>query len=218
MVQAISTGDRNESIIVPGKISGLMSPGQMMEQLSQHGCRSITDQLDLSRCGKYPLFAGGFGDVFQGTLRDGTQVAIKCLRILAGSMDQGGKQLKAAARELNNWSKCKHRNIMELIGVALYNDRIAMVSPWMANSNLSVFLSRHPRVDRYSMCVQIADGVTYLHEHGVVHGDIKCINIMVSHDHTPKISDFGSSGKDQNSLSFTGTKTGFQTTTRYAVN
>ncbi|CAE6333268.1 unnamed protein product, partial [Rhizoctonia solani] len=48
----------------------------------------------------------------------------------------------------------------------------------------------HPDVDRYNLCGQIADGVAYLHQENVAHGDIRGVNVLISKDHTPKITGF----------------------------
>jgi mitogen-activated protein kinase kinase kinase 2 len=40
---------------------------------------------------------------------------------------------------------------------------------------------------------QILEGVNYLHNEGVIHRDIKAANILVDHDGTIKLTDFGTS-------------------------
>ena len=50
-----------------------------------------------------------------------------------------------AARELYTWNKCSHPNIMPLLGLAVFRDRIGMVAPWMENGTLrSYYLSDKP--------------------------------------------------------------------------
>ncbi|CAE6401205.1 unnamed protein product [Rhizoctonia solani] len=130
----VGTSEEMESAI----ISGSMSIPEILIRLGRHGCQDITNQLDLSKFGRAAVSTGGFGDVYYGALQDGTRVGAKCLRLLIGVDDQDlKKQLKRAARELYVWSKCKHPNILELFGVAQYGERVAMVSPWMENGNIS---------------------------------------------------------------------------------
>ncbi|CUA67183.1 Microtubule-actin cross-linking factor 1, isoforms 1/2/3/5 [Rhizoctonia solani] len=188
-------------------ISRSMTADEILPLLSDHGCEDITDQL--SQVG--PLICkGGFGDVHQGALRNGDQVAVKCLRML-GIHDNDEKQLKFAAHELYVWSKCRHRNVLKLLGVAIYNNQIAMVSPWMANGDLPRYLSRYPEADRYDLCSQVADAVAYLKDKNMVHGDIKGhsshhpykANILISKDHVPKLTDFGTSALSKYTLAFT---------------
>ncbi|KAF8691020.1 Protein tyrosine kinase, partial [Rhizoctonia solani] len=184
-----------------------MPLSEILEHLGSHGCNDVTSELDKSKCSQYALSHGGFGDVFRGALRDGTRVGIKCLKVQLDSSGEREKHLKQAARELYVWSKCEHPNVLPLIGMALFEGKFAMVSPWMENGTLTRFISQHPEVDRYEMCAQIAQGVSYLHDSGIIHGDIKGLNILVSHDFTPKLADFGNSwlGNTIQSLRFSET-------------
>ncbi|CUA67323.1 hypothetical protein RSOLAG22IIIB_07360 [Rhizoctonia solani] len=182
-------------------ISSLMTTAEILPLLGLRGCEDITARLDMSKVGP-AICNGGFGDVHCGALQNGDQVAIKCLRMF-GVNDGDGEQTKLAAHELYVWSKCRHRNILKLHGVANYNNRISMVSPWMANGDLTRYLSNYPEADRYDLCSQVADAVAYLKDNNMVHGDIKGANVLISEDHVPKLTDFGSSALSTYTLSFT---------------
>ncbi|KAF8595206.1 kinase-like protein, partial [Ceratobasidium sp. AG-I] len=96
-------------------------------------------------------------------------------------------------RELYHWSKLKHQNVLELLGVALFQGQLSMVSPWMANGTLQEYIAKNRHVDRWGLSLQVAAGLTYIHQQGMVHGDLKAMNILVSDDGIAKIADFGSS-------------------------
>ncbi|CAE6538124.1 unnamed protein product [Rhizoctonia solani] len=56
-------------------------------------------------------------------------------------------------------------------------------------------------------CAQIAAGLSYMHGLGLVHGDIKGNNVVVSEDGTAKITDFGSATMAQEfAIAFTATQ------------
>ncbi|KAG8724271.1 hypothetical protein FRC09_020559 [Ceratobasidium sp. 395] len=80
-----------------------------------------------------------------------------------------------------------------------------MVSPWMDNRTLLQYISRNPTVDRYQLCVGISEGVAYLHQSGLIHGDIKSANVLISNEGVAKISDFGCSELKTSTLCFTTT-------------
>ncbi|KAH7340096.1 kinase-like domain-containing protein [Rhizoctonia solani] len=177
---------------------------EVLSHLQDHGCDDLTSQLDKYEVTEYPVSTGGFGDVYLAKLRCGTRVGLKCIRPVIDPTVEGRKKLKHAAHELYIWSKCRHPNIQKLIGVSEYRGHIAMVSPWMENGDLSRFLARKPRpqVNLCSLCTQIADGVAYLHQNDIVHGDLKGGNILISDDFTPKIVDFGGAGLKRYTLRF----------------
>ncbi|KAG8726338.1 hypothetical protein FRC11_000343, partial [Ceratobasidium sp. 423] len=123
--------------------------------------------LESSALATIPVAQGGFGDVFRGQLDWGDLVAIKTLRVHESQVSTGVDQ-KRAARELYTWSKCKHQNVVRLMGLAVLNDTIAMVSRWEENGNLTHYLSHNPSADRYQLT-----------------------NVLVAQHGTPKLMDFG---------------------------
>ncbi|KAF8598604.1 kinase-like protein [Ceratobasidium sp. AG-I] len=113
--------------------------------------------------------------------------------------------LQRIAREIYMWSKAKHPNIHELQGIVIFRDCLSMVSPWMDNGNLRQYIEKKPNANRYRLCVDVAEGVSYLHSITMVHGDIKGINILVSQQGVAKLSDFDHSILSDSSLRFSAT-------------
>ncbi|KAG8768575.1 hypothetical protein FRC12_005487 [Ceratobasidium sp. 428] len=189
----------------PSAISKAMSLPVIVSLLAQHGCRDVTQMLDLPACSEYPTSSGGFGDVFQGKLGS-VSVAIKCMRIVVDPHSSEQKAyLKSAAREIHTWSKLNHRYVSKLLGLAQFRGQIAMVSPWAEHGALPGFLTRQPQQNRprLASCAQIADGLAFLHEHKMVHGDLKGANILISKNYEPLLTDFGNAILHDRSLQFT---------------
>ncbi|KAL5994517.1 hypothetical protein ACLOJK_024570 [Asimina triloba] len=110
---------------------------------------------------------GGFGAVYQGTLKDGTEVAIKTLSA------QSRQGVEEFLNEIDTITYVKHPNL--LVGP---NKNKAMLD-W----------SR-----RFAICIGTAKGLQFLHEElepPIVHRDIKASNVLLGEDLTPKIGDFG---------------------------
>lgn len=142
---------------------GCQSIGEVTALLGTRGCENVSFSLDLASCDTRPISAGGFGDVYRGRLHDGSQVAIKTLRIhvstnedhsplkvivLSNSILLTLKEVQDAARELYKWSKCEHPNVIKLLGLVEFREQIGMVSLWMRSGSLPAYLDRHPTVNR----------------------------------------------------------------------
>ncbi|KDN34022.1 hypothetical protein RSAG8_12883, partial [Rhizoctonia solani AG-8 WAC10335] len=148
----------------------------------------------LEGCSKYPIKTGGSGEIYLGRI-SGTRspIAIKIPKWKKDSTDEErAETLKYAMHESLIWAMCNHPNVHQFLGVAEYRGRFAQISPLMPRDlGQLLSLESYPRESLYDMCLQICDGVAYLHESGIVHGDLKSGNILVSEDYILKIMDFG---------------------------
>ncbi|CAE6461662.1 unnamed protein product [Rhizoctonia solani] len=130
-------------------------------------------------------------------------VAVKCVKHTTPY-----KRLKRAARELSCWTSYKHEHILPLFGFAIVGEDLAMVSPWMQNGCITEYVTRHPSCDRLSLCTQLTRAIAYLHECGVVHGDIKGPNVLISDEGKVQVTDFGVSIVDHQEIEFSATSVG----------
>ncbi|KAF8593106.1 kinase-like protein [Ceratobasidium sp. AG-I] len=186
-------------------IGSTMNVSDVVSCLVQHGCQDVTQRLDLSTCSPYPISSGGFGDIYRCKLQNGDPVAIKCMRFTVDTAGEPQKHLKHAAREIHTWAKCEHPHVLKLLGVAQFRGLIGMVSPWVVRGSLNHFVDRNPEVNKLRLCAQVADGLTYLHSGGVVHGDLKGANVLVSDKGGALLTDFGNAVLREHSLHFTWT-------------
>ncbi|KAF8608177.1 kinase-like protein [Ceratobasidium sp. AG-I] len=178
---------------VPSLITTKTHIDEVMDCLVQHDCWDITDDIDFNIDNEY-ITRGGFGTIYSGQLRDGRPVVIKYLEVLANQSwphEIYNDNLKHTARELHTWSKCDHPGILPLLGMARFRGRIAMVSPLMLNGRLDFYIARNPSINRIEIAIQIAEALAYLHKKGIIHGDMKAANVLVSEKGHPKLADFG---------------------------
>ena len=70
-----------------------------------------------------------------------------------------------------------------------------MSTEYSQSSNLSHF-DPHAYLDNTRWTLQIVDALSYVHTHGVIHGDIGVHNIMITYDKQLKLIDFGGSRLD----------------------
>ncbi|KAG8754429.1 hypothetical protein FRC11_006662 [Ceratobasidium sp. 423] len=191
-----------------------MTLSEMYECLIEHGCSDLQSSIHPHGFSSCRVAEGGFGDIWKGKLIDGTGIAVKVLRFALVHEDES-KNLKRVMREIYNWSKLEHKNINKLLGVTMLEGRLGMVSTWMEHGTLQKYLKQHDNINRHSLCVQVAEGVVYLHSMNVIHGDLKTPNILVSLDGTPKLTDFDHSVISDSSLQFSATTRVSRGTTRW---
>ncbi|KAF7966497.1 hypothetical protein HWV62_38114 [Athelia sp. TMB] len=139
------------------------------------------------------LGEGSYGQVYKGwyTRSNGQQllVAVKCLMHTRESRAKMEERLK---RELITWKRVStQENVSDLLGVYIARDDIPyLVLPFFKHNNFLQYTSRHPDA-RLSLAKDIARGLDHLHGNGVIHGDIKPENIMISDSERAQIVDFG---------------------------
>ncbi|EUC60961.1 tyrosine kinase domain protein [Rhizoctonia solani AG-3 Rhs1AP] len=217
-------------------ISRKMAAREVVSHLVAHGCRDLSSELDLASFDEYPSSHGGLSDVYQGQLLNGTKIAVKVLRVSTDTLNQDPKHLKVspnpqiwyphtnlqvtaqhAARELHTWGRCTHPNVIQLLGLAIFRGRIGMVSPWMEHGSLPHYLKKVPGVNQFDMCVRICEGLAYLHQIGIIHGDLKGANVLVSDRGIPVFTDFGNSLLTDRTIFFTQTTSSPSFTVRWSA-
>ncbi|KAF8607249.1 hypothetical protein BDV93DRAFT_542232 [Ceratobasidium sp. AG-I] len=171
----------------------IISPAVPMESVVTHftaraGLKDYSSRLqEALELPISPIAWGGFSNIYRVTLLDGSELAVKCLKSAHGEY----KQVKQTIRELNTWSQLRHKSIAALLGLALFQGQLAMVSLWNKRGNVMKYMEERPDLDRYALCTQVVNAVVYLHKSDVIHGDLKGANILVSDDGTLQLTDFG---------------------------
>ncbi|XP_044340924.1 receptor-like serine/threonine-protein kinase ALE2 isoform X5 [Triticum aestivum] len=150
-----------------------------------------TQRFDESRI----IGEGGFGRVYEGILEDGERVAVK---VLKRDDQQGTREFLA---EVEMLSRLHHRNLVKLIGICSEEHMRCLVYELVPNGSLESHLHGSDKdtalLDwdaRLKIALGAARGLAYLHEDSsprVIHRDFKSSNILLEHDFTPKVSDFG---------------------------
>ncbi|KAJ3561049.1 hypothetical protein NP233_g10436 [Leucocoprinus birnbaumii] len=139
-----------------------------------------------------PVEVGGFGDIWEGTYQN-IRVCVK----MARQIKDLKKTLftKAFVKEAIIWSQLSHPNVLPFYGIYVLGDqrsRMALVSPWQENGNIAVYLRNKPDSARFPLVsislgsqlihdltevsakiFDILEGLKYLHEHTIVHEDLK---------------------------------------------
>ena len=97
-------------------------------------------------------------------------------------------------REAQSAGRLNHPNIVTIHDVGKTDSVAFMAMEFLEGQELRSLLAsgRPMEVERAAdMAAQVAEGLAYAHEHGVVHRDIKPANIMIVRNGLVKITDFG---------------------------
>ncbi|KAH8091022.1 kinase-like domain-containing protein [Cristinia sonorae] len=151
------------------------------------------------------LNATGYADLFRGVYQTST-VALKRFRSY-GSMTHADRQkaYKNFLRDTVTWGSLRHDYVLPFLGVAddVSPGTLCIVTPWMENGNLRRYLENETTRGNLTdanfaekannWLYQTAEGIAYLHEEGVVHGDLHPGNILVDDAGHIKLTDIGMS-------------------------
>ncbi|OCH85408.1 kinase-like protein, partial [Obba rivulosa] len=134
-----------------------------------------------------PDGSGGFADVWKGNY-NGELVAVKVIRDAPRSFSGRAESL---FREAVIWKYLEHPNITPFYGIDPQNANSSFVSKWMLHGTVMDYLRRNPSAYRLDFVVHVAAGLKYLHDMGIVHGDIKGSNILINEKLIACLADFG---------------------------
>jgi serine/threonine-protein kinase len=127
-------------------------------------------------------------------------VAIKCLRAgksgTGSEPKSGGNRTSLPFEEARVVGSLNHPHIAAVFDMATSGDAPYIVMEYVQGETLKSRLTRsradQPSVPQIlSVIVMVARALHYVHQRGILHGDIKPANIIVTPSGTPKIMDFG---------------------------
>ena len=155
---------------------------------------------------------GGFGAVFRGKwkAKKGQVVAVKKCTIA------GTKENPDIPREVQILSSVpEHPNIITFYAIAFNYPDIFIVAEFAEKGSLFNYLHKEkqvPTVDQsLAWALEVAQGMEHLHNHDIIHRDLKSANVLLSAAMTAKVCDFGTARY----LSHTTMQTGVAGTPRW---
>lgn len=138
------------------------------------------------------LGEGGMGEVFLATdTKLDRQVALK---FLPASLQSDPESRERLLREARAASKLNHKNILTIFAVESIDGRDFIVMEYVDGRSLKDLIDARepiPRDQILRIGLQVCDGLSAAHEHGIVHRDIKPANILLTSKGQVKITDFG---------------------------
>ncbi|XP_072715073.1 tyrosine-protein kinase Fer-like isoform X3 [Ciconia boyciana] len=145
------------------------------------------------------LGKGNFGEVYKGTLKDKTPVAVKTCK------EDLPQELKikflSEARILKQYD---HPNIVKLIGICTQRQPIYIVMELVSGGDFLSFLRKKKDELKTKQLVKFsldaASGMAYLESKNCIHRDLAARNCLVDENNILKISDFGMSRQEDDGV------------------
>jgi eukaryotic-like serine/threonine-protein kinase len=148
----------------------------------------IADRYDLEEL----VGTGGMSSVFRAHDRQlERDVAIK---ILHAHYASDPEYLERFRREARAVARLSHPNIVTVIDRGDDDGRQYIVFEHVEGENLKELVLRSGRLSvrrALELALAIADGLSFAHDHGLVHRDVKPQNILLSREGEVKVTDFG---------------------------
>jgi serine/threonine protein kinase len=152
---------------------------------------------------------GGGGTVYQVTWNGNPNYAMKKPHFTGVMTERDEAKF---VKELRNQAQLQHPNCVQVYAVCLEKDNVFIVMEWMhggslwdrlqltreelhaINTGAAAAMSRGLSLSarkRLEIAREICDGIQYMHSKGMVHGDIKSLNVLLGKEGNAKLCDFG---------------------------
>ena len=183
-----------------GRAAGFMSEPAVevaARQLAQERAESRPQAMSLTagtRLGVYeilgPVGAGGMGEVYRAhDARLDREVAVK---VLPGEVSSP-ERMKRFEREARTAGALNHPNVLTVYDVGSHNGAPYLVTELLDGQTLRERLHGNRLAPRkaVNIAIQMAHGLSAMHDKGIVHRDLKPENVFLTRDGRAKILDFG---------------------------
>jgi len=141
------------------------------------------------------LGVGAFGKVFLGlNLDSGELMAVKVIPVTGGT--DGDEYTEELIREISLMKVLFNEHIVRYIGTERDDSHLFIFLEYVPGGSIASVVHKFGKfgealVKAYTR--QILVGLAYLHDHEIMHRDIKGANILISNDGVIKLADFGAS-------------------------
>uniref|UniRef100_A0A3P9AMJ8 non-specific serine/threonine protein kinase n=1 Tax=Esox lucius TaxID=8010 RepID=A0A3P9AMJ8_ESOLU len=142
---------------------------------------------------------GAFGKVYKA--QNQTTGALAAAKVMEVRTEE---QLEDYITEIDILSACRHSNILALLDATFFEGWLWILvefCPGGALDDIMLELERGLSEQQISeVCCQTLQALSYLHQHHIIHRDLKAGNILLTMEGQVKLADFGVSAKNTNTL------------------
>ena len=138
-----------------------------------------------------PLGKGGMGSV--SVARDPAIDRLVAIKLLRDGIDSPEIR-ERFKREARSAGKLRHPNIVTIFHVGEYESRSFIVMEYIPGNTLAEIIKQQAPLTigrKIRIMEELCRGLAYAHKAGIVHRDVKPLNILVDTEGSVKILDFG---------------------------
>jgi excisionase family DNA binding protein len=134
---------------------------------------------------------GGMGAVYKG--RDPKLDRLVAIKVLPPELADDSQFTERFAREARAVARLDHPNVVRIHAFSEEEELPHLVLEYVEGQNLRGLMADGPLPveGALDLLAQIAAGLAYAHEQGVVHRDVKPENVLVGDDGRVRLADFG---------------------------
>ncbi len=138
------------------------------------------------------LGAGGMGQVYQA--QDTKLKRIVAIKRMAPRLQQDERDRRRFLREAQQASALNHPNVAGIYDVIEDEGEVFLIMEYVEGTPLRALMQSHKAFtpdELFNLAAQGLEGLNAAHEKGILHGDIKPENIMLTPEGRVKVLDFG---------------------------
>jgi predicted Ser/Thr protein kinase len=135
---------------------------------------------------------GGMSSVYRA--HDSLLERYVALKVLHQQYNEDEDFVERFKREARSVAQLQHPNIVTVIDRGEEDGRQYIVFEFIDGENLKELVVRKGRLDvrdALEIALEVAQGLAFAHEHGLVHRDVKPQNVLLNGDGRAKVTDFG---------------------------
>jgi eukaryotic-like serine/threonine-protein kinase len=135
---------------------------------------------------------GGMSSVYRA--HDSLLERHVALKVMHEQLLSEGEHVERFRREARLAAQLSHPNIVTVIDRGEQEGRQFIVFEYVEGENLKALIEREaplPEREAIELALQTAEGLSFAHEHGLVHRDVKPQNVLLTEDGRAKVTDFG---------------------------
>lgn len=136
------------------------------------------------------LGEGGSGRVYLAI--DNKKGEAAAIKLFHENFFRNRLHVRDLAKSVTKFKRFKHNNVVQILDFLDGDEGRCMVMEYVDGPSLKWYILNRPfkLSERIGICIQICQGMQYLHDKGCIHHDFKPANVLFTRTGTVKIADF----------------------------